>query len=193
MSFAAGFYSLSVELNNVDEDSFAKFRVKTPLHPNETLEHLYARFIAFVHAFKAGQEFTQGLFEPKEPAIWRRDVTGDVLQWIEVGVPDKRKLELALRSGAETDFRVYFYEEDQQLLFAEHLKGSKTNWIAPIKFFEIDPEFLANISGASRSSAVWTVTCVDNHLYLVCDGIEHETTIRMVNPWDTFQVLVGNE
>jgi len=192
MSFAAGFYSLSVELNNVDEDSFAKFRIKTPLHPNETLDHLFARFLAYVHSYKSGLEFTRGLFEPKEPTIWRRDITGEILQWVQVGPPEKRKLELALRSGDSADYRVYFYAEDQQTYFAEHLKGSKTNWIEPIKFYELDPVFLAALAAQARSSSVWSVTCVDNHLYLVCDGIEFETTIERVNPWDTFQILVGN-
>lgn len=192
MSFAAGFYSLSVELNNVDADSFASFRVKTPLHPNESLEHLYARFVAFVHAYHPGQEFTKGLFEPKEPTIWRRDVTGDIQTWIQVGVPEKRKLELALRSGPDTEYRVYFYEADQLLTFSEQLKGSKTNWIEPIEFYKINSEFLSRLTAQARSSSVWSVTCIDNHLYLVCDGNEYETTVRRVNPWETFQVLVGN-
>ena len=36
--------------------------------------------------------FTRGLSEADEPDLWRKDLTGTILQWIETGLPDERRL-----------------------------------------------------------------------------------------------------
>src|SRR3546814_547905 len=52
------------------------------------------RVVAYVlHlSYDGALAFTRGLSETEEPALWRRDLTGSVKQWIEVGLPDERRL-----------------------------------------------------------------------------------------------------
>jgi uncharacterized protein YaeQ len=187
MSFAAAFYNFTIELSHIDRQVFTRFRVKTPLHPNESLEHLYARMLAYAHCYRAEQSFTQGLFEPKEPTIWKKDIIGEVLLWIQLGVPEKRKLEVSLRSAPSAEHRIYFYEPEQIPEFCHMLRGSKTNWVKDISFFKISDEFLGRLAPLNHSSPTWQATFVDNHLYLVCDGTELETDIIPVNIWEEYQ------
>jgi uncharacterized protein YaeQ len=187
MSFAAAFYSFTVELSHTDRQVFARFRVKTALHPHESLEHLYARMISYTHCYQAGQSFTQGLFDLKEPTIWRREITGEVLLWVQVGVPDRKKLEVSLRSAPEAEHRIYFYEDTQIHEFCHMLRGSKTNWVKDIQFYRIPNELLQQLIPLEHSSPTWNVTFVDNHLYLQCDGTELEGDVTPVSIWDEYQ------
>jgi uncharacterized protein YaeQ len=187
MSFVAAFYNFTVELNNADRDIYTRFRVKTARHPYESLEHLYARMIAYCHSFREGQSFTQGMFEPKEPAIWLKDVIGETLLWIEVGPVDKRKLEITLRSSPQAEHRIYFYSSEHVHSFCHMLKGSKTNWVKDISFFLIPPEFLEQLIPLEHSSPLWTMTCVENRIYLSCDGVDSECDLAPINIWDAYQ------
>lgn len=187
MSFAAKFYTFSIDLNHVDRQLFTKFRIKVPLHPVEPLQHLYARMIAYLNSYSEGLLFSQGLFDQTQPTLWEKNVIGEVLRWIEVGVPDKKKLELALRLPPPINYHIYFYEHAQIPEFCHHLRGSKTNWVAPFAFSLIDPDFLENLLPYENSSPTWEVTIIDGHLYLVCDKREFDTVVLPVDIWNAYQ------
>jgi len=187
MSFAAAFYNFTVELSHNDREIFTRFRVKTPLHPHESLEHLFARMIAYVHCYREGQEFSRGLFEPKEPTIWQRDILGDTLLWVQVGSPDKKKIETTLRAHPHAEHRIYFYEPNQIAQFCHMLRGSKTNWVKDIKFFLIPSAVLEAMVPLERSSPIWNVTIVDDELYLTCDGTDLQGKIITVDIWAAYQ------
>jgi uncharacterized protein YaeQ len=192
MSFAAAFYNFTLELNHVDRQIFARFRTKTALHPNESLQHLYARMIAYAHCYRPGQCFSQGLFEPKEPTIWAKEVTGEILLWVQLGVPERRKLEVTLRSDPSAEHIVYFYEPQQIPEFCHMLRGSKTNWVKDIQFFRISEDLLESLAPIDHSSPTWNVTFVDNHVYLTCDGMELEGDITPIQIWEEYQTSLDS-
>lgn len=187
MSFAAAFYNFSVDLSHNDRNIFTRFRVKTPLHPHESSEHLFARMIAYAHCYREGQEFSQGLFEPKEPTIWQRDILGDTLLWVQVGSPDKKKIETTLRAHPHAEHRIYFYEQEQITHFCHMLRGSKTNWVKEIQFFLIPSELLEALVPLERSSPLWNITIVDGELYLTCDGTDLHGKMMPVDIWVAYQ------
>ncbi len=187
MSFAAAFYNFTVDLSHNDREVFTRFRVKTPLHPHEPLQHLYARMLAYIHCFREGQAFSHGFFEPKEPTIWQKDILGNTLLWVQLGSPDKRKLELTLRSSPQAEHRIYFYEDSQDTQFCHMLRGSKTNWVRDIQFYQISPQLLEDLLPLERTSPLWSVTIIDNQLYLNVDGSELQSSIIPVSIWDKYQ------
>lgn len=187
MTFIAAFYNFAIELTHSDRGVFESFRVKTPRHETESIEHLYARMIAFCHAYRPGQEFTQGFADPKEPTIWLRDAVGDVLLWIQVGVPDKRKLELSLKHYPRAEHRVYFFDKSHAYSFCHSLRGSKTNWIEGVQFYQIQPALLQELSAHEISSPHWNITFVDQCMYLDIDGFDLESEITEVDIWVAFQ------
>lgn len=193
MSFVDGFYTFTVALTNADRGLYEQLRVKLAKHPHESAEYLCARMLAFVHCYEQGLEFSQGLFEPKEPTIWKKDVLGELLCWIETGVPDKKKLQHALRQHKQTRHLIYFYEPGHSEEFCHScLRGSNSNWVAPIEFFEIDGGFLTEAAALLSSRVKWEITIVDNIVYLVMNGTEFQTIVRPVNIWEQYQLAIGN-
>jgi len=193
MTFVEGFYSFNLELTDTDRDRYARVRVKVPRHPHESFEHLFGRVLAWLHCYEPGQEFTRGLFEPKEPTIWRRDVIGALLLWVQLGCPDRQKLQRALRESAG-EVRVYFYEPGQVEALCHMLRGSTTNWVEPVRFYHLDPELLVALAEYPVSSSSWQATFVDGQLYLVVDGREYASSVEPVDIWARYQesLLTGS-
>jgi len=196
MSFVAAFYSFTIDISNADSGVSAQVRFKIPRHPYESLEFLYARVVAFVHAYEADLKFSQGLYKPEEPTLWKKDSLGNILTWIEVGAAEARKLRQALRL-AERERRTiacksYFFSDEHIQHFCREMRGAKENWIEPVSFFFIDPQCLETIASTEKSSARWSATVVDSSMYFDCDGVEVETTVRHLDMWSEFQRSLDN-
>ena len=52
-------------------------------------------------------EFAKDLWEADEPALWHKDLTGELKHWIEVGQPDDKRLMKA--SGRTDSVSVYSF------------------------------------------------------------------------------------
>ncbi|MEY4700145.1 MAG: hypothetical protein RL326_332 [Pseudomonadota bacterium] len=187
MTFVAAFYTFSVELNVADRGLYTSFRLKVPRHELESVEHLSARMIAFLHCYRQGQTFTQEVSDPKEPTIVLKNTIGELLLWVHVGGIERRKLELSLKQHPRTPHSVYFFDEIQIHNFCHALRGSKSNWIEPVRFFLIDPEFLSQLASLERTSPSWVATFVDERLYLSIDGVDFESSLRSIDIWDEYQ------
>jgi len=187
MTFVEAFYGFNLEITHTDRDVYEKIRLKTPKHPHEPLEHLYARILAFAHCYEPDQVFTHGLFQPEEPTIWRKSVTGELLLWTQVGCPPAHKLKKALRAHSEAHFHIYFFEDSQVEQFCSHMRGSRNNWVENVHFHRIDPALLQDLLPLSKSSSDWSATIVDGSMYLVVDDHEFHTSIPLVDIWDCYQ------
>lgn len=196
MTFVEAFYSFNFDITNVDTGISDKVRVKTPRHPYESLEHLFARVLAFAHCWTKKTEFSHGMFEPNEPAIWKKDELGNISCWTDIGCPSKKKILTALRAALHpplsTQYSVYFYNPEQIGSFCAELRGSKTNWISDISFYRISQDILDSLIPLEKSSSRLNVTIVDNVLYLICDGVELETIIEPLDMWSEFQSSISN-
>jgi len=187
MTFVAAFYTFSVELNVSERDLYTSFRLKVPRHELESVEHLYARMIAFLHCYRQGQTFTQEVSDPKEPTIVHKDTIGELLLWVHVGGIERRKLELSLKQNPQASHAVYFFDEEQIHSFCHALRGSKSNWVEHVRFFLIDRQFLSDVASLERTSPSWVATFIDEQLYLTIDGRDFESPLRSIDIWDEYQ------
>ena len=193
MTFALGFYSFNINLNDATREVYTSFRIKTARHREESLEYLYARILAFAHCYEEGLAFSQGLFELRDPAIWKKDILGNIDLWVDLGVPDKKKLERALKANPKGNFRIYFYAPEQIVNFCWMLRGSKTNWIENITFCLLDRDLLEDLAITDSSSSTWDLNIFDGMFFLNAQGHDFSSSFQPVDIWDEFQISIANQ
>jgi uncharacterized protein YaeQ len=192
MTFVAGFYSFIVELSDIDHGRYTTLRFKLARHPDESDEFLVARTLAYIHSYQEDLKFTRGLFEAREPALWRHSPTEEILDWIEVGIPPRDKIERALRHHSSARFAVYFHAPEQIAEFCYFLRGSKTNWVEPIAFFLLDRDLLESLAGTLSSSNRWSVTLSENTFFVTIGSTSYEGPLKHVDIWEEYQHSLGN-
>ena len=84
-----------LQISDMDRHYYATHNLVLAQHPSETDERLMVRLLAFAIHADERLEFGRGLSDEDEPALWRRDYTGDIEQWIELGHPDESRLRKA--------------------------------------------------------------------------------------------------
>lgn len=100
-------YKCELQVSDMDRHYYASHNLTLAQHPSETEARLMARLLAFALHADDRLEFGKGLSDEDEPALWRRDYTGDIEQWIELGHPDESRLRKA--SGRARDVVVVTY------------------------------------------------------------------------------------
>lgn len=95
MALKATIYKADLNISDMDQHRYEDYQLTLAQHPSETIERLMVRILAFARFASDRLEFTKDLFETDEPALWESDLTGQLQQWIEVGLPDENKVKKA--------------------------------------------------------------------------------------------------
>src|SRR6185295_19399554 len=107
MALKAIIYKANVQLSDIDRGVYGDHPLTIARHPSETDERMLIRLLAF--SLNVPENDDNGLLElakdmwaSEEPALWQKDLTGQMLHWIEVGQPDDRRIMQASSRSART-------------------------------------------------------------------------------------------
>src|SRR5690554_3628858 len=92
MALRATIFKLELHVADMDRGYYGSHVLTLARHPSETDERMMLRVLAFALYADEGLAFTRGLSTTDEPALWQKDLTGSILNWIELGHPDERRL-----------------------------------------------------------------------------------------------------
>jgi uncharacterized protein YaeQ len=132
-------FKAELQIADIDRSLYADHLVTLARHPSETDERMMIRLLAFALNVPADDrggalEFAKGMWEPEEPELWQKDLTGRLLHWIEVGQPEERRLVKA--SGRADKVSVYAFSHGAPAWWAGlgHRVGRAGNveaWLIP--------------------------------------------------------------
>lgn len=95
MALRATVYKAELSLADMDRGVYGDFSLTLARHPSETEERLMVRLAAFALWADAALAFGRGLSTEDEPDLWQHDATGVLQRWIDVGLPDERRIRKA--------------------------------------------------------------------------------------------------
>lgn len=107
MALKATIFRAELQVSDLDRAHFATHALTLARHPSETDERMMVRLVAFALDADEALEFGRGLSAEDEPDLVRRDLTGAIDLWIEVGLPDERELRKA--AGRARVVKAYLY------------------------------------------------------------------------------------
>ncbi|MGQ4659493.1 YaeQ family protein [Lysobacter sp. F6437] len=84
-----------LQVSDMDRHYYATHNLTLAQHPSETDERLMVRLLAFALYADERLEFGRGISDEEEPSLWRRDYTGAIELWIELGHPDESRIKKA--------------------------------------------------------------------------------------------------
>ncbi len=95
MAQKATIFKADVQISDLDRHYYALHGLTLARHPSETDERMMMRLLAFVLYAHEDLVFSKGLSAEEEPDVWQKDLTGQILRWIHVGLPDEKWLKKA--------------------------------------------------------------------------------------------------
>jgi uncharacterized protein YaeQ len=162
MAQGATVYTFSIELANSDRGVYLPLQLRVARHPSESEEHLLSRILAYCLEYTPGISCSNGLFEPDEPTLAVRDLTGTLLSWIDVGAPDAARLHRAGKSAP----RVAVYTHKDAVQLAARLAEERIHRVEALELYALDRPLLAALAAKLARRMQFSLTVAERHLYV---------------------------
>lgn len=97
MALKATIHKATLQIADMDRGLYADHAVTIARHPSETDERMMVRLLALAlnvpaDADQGGLELAKSLWDTDEPDLWQRDLTGQIIHWIDIGQPDDKRI-----------------------------------------------------------------------------------------------------
>jgi uncharacterized protein YaeQ len=167
MALKATIYKADLSIADMDRNYYQEHALTIARHPSETDERVMIRVLAFALHADPALAFTKDLFDVDEPAMWRKDLTGAIDLWIEVGQPDEKRLMKACGRAARVV--VYCYSATSHIWY----KGlaSRVDRARNLEIVNIPDEASARLEKMAKRSMQLQCTIQDGQVWLT-DGDE---------------------
>lgn len=107
MALNATIFKCELQVADMERHHYGSHALTLARHPSETDERLMVRLLAFALHADERLQFTRGLSSSDEPDLWLHSLGGEIEQWIEVGLPDERRLRKACSRARQVTVYAY--------------------------------------------------------------------------------------
>ncbi|MCI2807502.1 YaeQ family protein [Eoetvoesiella caeni] len=152
MALRATIFKLELHIADMVRAYYDSHTLTLARHPSETDERMMMRVLAFSLLADEHMVFTRGLSTTEEPALWRKDLTGSILTWVELGHPDERRILQA--SGKSQEVVVFCYGGPASQVWWQGVsKGLER--VRNLKVYAVQPAAARELAGlAQRNMAL---------------------------------------
>lgn len=169
MALKATIYKADLNIANMDVHQYADYQLTMAQHPSETIERLMVRVLAYARFADERLEFTKDLFETDEPALWQKDLTGQLEKWIEVGSPDEDKVKKASARCREVAVVTYGSSVDEW-----YKRNSKLKTLKNIQVWQLSEKTTAQIQALCQRTMQLQLNVMDGEWTLIGDTAQAE-------------------
>jgi uncharacterized protein YaeQ len=170
-------YKAQLQIADMDRGVYAEHSLTLALHPSETEERLLIRLLAF--ALHVPQDDHRGMLEPArgladadQPDLWQHDLSGQLVQWIELGQPDERRL--AKACGRAEQVVVYSYSAATPIWWSAI--ANKVTRLTNLSVWQIPADEAKALAALAKRGMQWQVTVQDGTVWVNDGGESLEIT-----------------
>ena len=163
MALKATIFKAVVNVADTERHVYLEQALTLARHPSETDARMMVRLLAWCMRADPGLEFTRGLCAEDEPDLWRHELHGDISEWIEVGLPEPKRLKRACNRS------------QQVVLFAYGARAAHVWWqqnqtklagFKNLSIWYLDDEQLAMLSGLAERTMSLLATLQEGTIWL---------------------------
>ncbi|UHL64943.1 YaeQ family protein [Paralcaligenes sp. KSB-10] len=144
MALRATIFKLELHIADMVRGYYNSHVLTLARHPSETEERLMLRILVFALLADEQLVFTRGLSIADEPALWQKDLTGLILNWVDLGHPDERRLLQA--SGKSAQVTVCCYGGSASQVWWQGVQSTVSR-MPNLKVISVAPEAVRALAG----------------------------------------------
>lgn len=134
MAIKPTIFKIALQISNMDRHYYGDHAVTIARHASETDERMMMRVLAFCCHAQEQLQFAGGLCEADEPDLWLKDLTGTITLWVDVGLPEEKRLLKAC--GRAQQVVVYAYGGHSAQIWWENL-SARTKRLKQLQIFSV--------------------------------------------------------
>ncbi|MBC8023682.1 MAG: YaeQ family protein [Burkholderiales bacterium] len=163
MALKATIFKAELQVSDLDRHYFATHSLTIARHPSETDQRMMVRLVAFALNADERLEFGRGLSSEDEADLVRKDLTGTIELWIEVGLPDEREIRKA--AGRARAVAVYLYGGRSAALWWRQNEAAMAK-LDNVTVVEIPEDASAQLASLAQRNMRCDCTVQEGQVYL---------------------------
>ena len=168
MALKATIFKADLQIADMDRSYYANHALTIARHPSETDERMMVRVLAFALNAHERLEFGKGLSSDDEPDLWLKDLTGAIECWIDVGLPDERRVRRACGRAARG--LIYLYGGRTADMWWEANRG-KLERLEHLAVFSLPPELTRQLAALAERTMLLQATIDDGSAWLLAGDV----------------------
>jgi len=180
MALKATIFKAELQVSDMDRNYFQSHSLTVARHPSETDERMMVRLLAFAlnaHvSLKTNEslQFTKGLSSDDEPDLWLKNLHGDIEQWVEVGLPDERRIRKSCNRANQVT--IYAYGERSATVWWKKIENNLARF-DNLSIYYLSAEDTAAITGMAGRNMSLQATVQDGDVWF-----GNESNTLMISP-----------
>ncbi|MDX5628020.1 MULTISPECIES: YaeQ family protein [unclassified Brenneria] len=163
MALKATVYKAAINIADMDRHFFYDASLTIAQHPSETEQRMMLRLLAWICHADENLRFTKGLSADDEPEIWLRNDTLELEQWIELGLPDEKRLKKAC--SLSRSVVLYAYNERAAQVWRQSIAGKVAGY-KNLTIYFINDNQLSQLATLAKRNMTLQATLQEGTIWL---------------------------
>ncbi len=168
MALKATICKAQIQLSDMDRHFYDTLNLTIAQHPSETDERMMVRLIAFLLNAHQQLQFTKGLSADDEPEIWQKSLSEEIELWIDLGLPEEKRLRKACSRAQQVI--IYAYGGTAVDMWWQRTKN-KVNRFKHLRVIEIPQDQVAALAQMAGRNMEFQCTIQDGEVWLTGDDV----------------------
>ena len=152
-----------LSLSDMDRHVYQTCSLTIAQHPSENEQRLMVRILAYALQYQEQLEFTKGLCADDEPEIWIKNYSDEIELWVELGLPDEKRLKKACNRAKQVV--LYTYGENTQSIWWQK-NQAKLMGYNNLSVISLPYSATAQLAKMAARAMTLTVTVQDGEIWV---------------------------
>jgi uncharacterized protein YaeQ len=169
-------HRVHIHLSDTERQVYEEIQISVARQDSETAHRLVARLLAYCLCYERDIAFTGGVGAGDEPDVWVKEPDDRVKAWIEVGLPDPKRLLKAARHCERVVLLAYGRRLPDWTTESVPLLEKAEN----VSVTGIELSFLDRLAERLDRTVNWELTVSGGTLYLTLGREQFETSLQPI-------------
>ncbi|WP_105189504.1 YaeQ family protein [Pseudoalteromonas sp. T1lg48] len=176
MALKATIIKARLNISDMNRHHYQEYPLTVAQHPSETEQRLMIRLLAFALHANEELQFTKGLCAEDEPELWQREMDDSISLWIDLGLPDEKRLKKACTRAKEVV--LYAYGENNQDIWWQK-NQQKLSQFKNLRVVSLNYDETQQLAAMASRSVDLTISIEDAEVWVS----NQEQTLQITLTW----------
>jgi len=168
MALKSTIFKAAIQIADMNRNYYTDHNLTIARHPSENDRRMMLRILAFCINADDTLNFTKGISTDDEPDLWQHELNGEINHWIELGLPDEKRIRKACNRTRRVT--IYTYNQRSFDVWWPQIKNKLARF-SNLAIYHIHDEELEQLEGLVNRNMQLQCTIQDGDIWL-SDGVE---------------------
>tara|TARA_R110000850_G_scaffold105703_5_gene216762 strand:- start:1118 stop:1654 length:537 start_codon:yes stop_codon:yes gene_type:complete len=163
MALSSTIFKVQLDLSDLNKNHYQSYKLTLARHPSENDQRMMLRLIAFALFADEQLAFTKGISTTEEPDLWIKNYSGEIELWIDLGLPDEKRIRQAHSLAKKVV--IFAYGDRSLTTWRQQLEGSLKRFPS-LRIFHISDDELKQLASLADKNMQLHCSIQDNDIFI---------------------------